>query len=439
MVDAPPVSRPPEQPNRINFGWLLRLRWSMITGQLLVVLGVRMVLHLALPLSPLLAIVGLEAALNLVGMVYRRRREPREWWLVAIMAADIVLFTGLLYFTGGPSNPFSFLYLVQIALAAITVRPAWSWALTGLALLGSAVLFLVTSPLSTGISHESYMELHLRGMWVAFGVAAGFIAYFLFRVRRALEQRDAELEESRRASARQDRLAGLATLAAGAAHELATPLATIAVAVKELEREQSRGHGAAETLSDIRLIREQVDRCRSILERMSSEAGESIAESLAQLTMGDLVDSAVLGLAPAIPVRCHISASATSLRMWLPRRAIAQALRGLVKNAQEASPAGGEVRVAVHFEAVPQSQSVVIAVEDRGPGIPRPLIDRIGEPFFTTKPPGSGMGLGVFLARAVAERLGGQVRFKSHPGQGTTAILQLPFPGPEPQTSGLRP
>jgi two-component system, sensor histidine kinase RegB len=401
----------------------------MIAGQLLVVLGVRMVLHLTLPLAALLAIVGLEAALNLVGMVCRRRGEPREWWLVAIMAADIVLFTGLLYFTGGPSNPFSFLYLVQIALAAITVRAAWSWALTGLALLGSAVLFLVHSPLSTGISHASYMELHLRGMWVAFGVAAGFIAYFLFRVRRALEQREAELNESRRAAARQDRLASLATLAAGAAHELSTPLATIAVAVKELEREQSHGLGDAETLSDIRLIREQVDRCRAILERMSSDAGESIAESLAPVTVGELMRNAVAGLASRIPVRCQIPAGATSLRMWLPHRAMAQALRGLMKNAQEASFPDGDVRVDV----VARPESIVIAIEDHGPGIPRPLIDRIGEPFFTTKPPGTGMGLGVFLARAVVERLGGQVRFQSQPGRGTIAILQLPFPGPVPE------
>jgi two-component system sensor histidine kinase RegB len=401
----------------------------MIAGQLLVVLGVRMVLHLALPLSPLLAIVGLEVGLNLVGMVCRRRREPREWWLVAIMSADIVLFTGLLYFTGGPSNPFSFLYLVQIALAAITVRAAWSGALTGLALLGSAVLFLVKSPLSTGISHAAYMELHLRGMWVAFGVAAGFIAYFLFRVRRALEQREAELNESRRAAARQDRLASLATLAAGAAHELSTPLATIAVAVKELEREQSRGGGAAETLSDIRLIREQVDRCRAILERMSSDAGESIAESLAPVTLGELIKNAITGLASRITVRCQVPEAATSLRMWLPHRAMAQAVRGLVKNAQEASPPGSEVRV----EVVARPESILIAIEDHGPGIPRPLIDRIGEPFFTTKPPGSGMGLGVFLARAVTERLGGQVRLESQPGQGTIATLQLPFPGPGPQ------
>lgn len=429
LIDEKPVPRSPEPPNRILLGWLIRLRWSMIAGQLALVLGVPLVLKVRLPLGALLALVAVEAALNLAGILLGRRFEPREGWLVAIMASDIVLFTALLYFTGGPSNPFSFLYLVQIALAAITVRPAWSWLLTGLALLGSAVLFVVTRPMSMGISHAASMELHLRGMWVAFGVAAGFIVYFLFRVRRALEQREGELTESRRAAARQDRLAALGTLAAGAAHELSTPLATIAVAVKELERALSAAANSPETLDDVRLIRGQVDRCRAILERMSSDAGESIGESLEPLALDDLIGSALAGLASRIVVRSQIPETARAVRLWLPHRAMAQALRGLVKNAQEASPQGAEVCVNVLASA----DSILIAVEDHGAGIPRSLIDRVGEPFFTTKPPGSGMGLGVFLARAVVERLGGQVRFESLPGRGTTAILQLPRSQPEGQ------
>src|SRR4029079_10488746 len=116
-------------------------------------------------------------------------------------------------------------------------RAGWTWALAALALLGSAVLFLWHRPLEDAISHAAYMNLHLRGMWVAFGVAAGFIVYFLLRVRRALEARESELAESRRAATRQERLASLATLAAGAAHELSTPLATIAVVMKELEHQ----------------------------------------------------------------------------------------------------------------------------------------------------------------------------------------------------------
>jgi two-component system, sensor histidine kinase RegB len=440
----------PQHPNRINFGWLLRLRGAMIAGQLLAIGGARMALRVELPYAALLAIVAAEGALNVAAGVAQRRREPEEWWLVAIMALDIVLFTSLLHLTGGPSNPFSFLYLVQIALAAITVRVAWSWALTGLALLGSAVLFVVPGELPAGISHARYMELHLRGMWVAFGVAAAFIVTFLFRVRRSLEQREAELDESRRATARQERLASLATLAAGAAHELATPLATIAVAVKELERNHLRslevasasappGPGATPTsasaassssppaLADVRLIREQVDRCRAILERMSSEAGEGSGENWTPLAVPELVRAALLGLPATVTIRPELSPAVMQGRLRIPQRAVAQALRGLVKNAQEATAAGGG-QVRLRVDAV--ADGVVFAVEDQGAGIPAASLERLGEPFFTTKPAGTGMGLGVFLARAVAERLGGSLRVDSKVGRGTVAVLTLPLEAP---------
>ncbi len=414
----------PAHPNQINFGWLIRLRWSMITGQLVAILGVHVGLGWALPLSRLLAIVGLEGALNVVAALMGRRREAREWWLAAIMAFDIVMCTGLLYLTGGPANPFSFLYLVQIALAAITLRPSWTWALTALALAGSAVLFLWHRPLPEGVSHAVYMDLHLRGMWVAFGVAAGFIGYFLVRVRRALEAREVELGESRRLAARQERLASLATLAAGAAHELSTPLATIAVVMKELEPVVS-GHATAGddgAIKDIRLVRDQVDRCRAILERMSSEAGTSVGEAFVASPVRVMVNDALVGLPGRVAVRTRIAPGDESKRLRLPARAFSQALRGIIKNAQDASPDGGEVLLSVSANG----DALEFEIRDSGRGIPDDIIDRVGEPFFTTKPTGHGMGLGVFLARAVVERLGGQVLIDSTKGVGTIAVLQLP-------------
>ncbi|MES1172501.1 MAG: ATP-binding protein [Bacteroidota bacterium] len=414
----------PAHPNQINLGWLIRLRWWMIAGQLVAILGVRLAMGLALPLEALLVLIGLEAGLNVFAAIVLHRREAEEWWLAGIMAFDIAMCTGLLYLTGGPSNPFSFLYLVQIALAAITLRAGWTWALTALALLGSAVLFLWHRPLPANLSHAAHMTLHLRGMWVAFGVAAAFIVYFLLRVRRALENRDAELAASRRSAARQERLASLATLAAGAAHELSTPLTTIAVVMKELEHHLTGPVAAAddETRKDIRLVREQVDRCRAILERMSSEAGTSVGEAFVQASLESVLASALSGLSPRVKVSTEIARDDQSKRLLLPARAFSQALRGLVKNAQDASPDGGQVIVRVSHGA----DSVEFEVRDRGNGIAPAIFDRIGEPFFTTKPTGLGMGLGVFLARAVAERLGGQIHLASAPGVGTTVILRLP-------------
>ncbi|HEY4187694.1 MAG TPA: ATP-binding protein [Polyangia bacterium] len=410
----------PTHPDQINYGWLIRLRWSMVAGQLATILGVRFLLGLALPLAPLLTIVAIEAASNVLAAMLGRRRPARQAWMAALMACDVLMCTGLLFFTGGPSNPFSFLYLVQIALAATTLRGAWTWALTALALGCSAVLFLWHRALPVGGSHELYMELHLRGMWVAFGVAASFIVYFLLRVRRALELRDAELAASRRLAARQERLASLATLAAGAAHELSTPLGTIAIVMTELQRRAAALGADAEAIDDLRLVREQVDRCRAILERMSTDAGETVGEAPVAASLGELIDGVLAELPATVAVRRELASSGAEL-VRVPPRAFGQALRGIVKNAQEASPPGATVELKIRKA----QGTLTVEVNDRGPGIPAAVMERIGEPFFTTKPTGRGMGLGVFLARTTVERLGGNVRITSS-AAGTQALIVLP-------------
>src|SRR6185312_15786020 len=219
----------------INFSWLVKLRWGAIAGQIATIVGVTHVLEVPLPLTALYAIIAVELVSNIVCVAAARRADAAEWWSGVVMVLDVVLLTALLHFAGGPFNPFSFLYLVEIALAAVIVRARWTWALVIVSLIGSGALF-VGEPHMLVSPHGDHMELHLRRMWVAFGVAASFIVYFLLRVRRDLEAREAELAEAQRRVDRQERLASLATLAAGAAHELATPLGTIALAARELER-----------------------------------------------------------------------------------------------------------------------------------------------------------------------------------------------------------
>ena len=415
------MSVDPTHPDQINLGWLIRLRWSMAAGQLATILGVRYLLGIALPLVPLLSIVALEATSNVAAALIARRRPARPAFLAFLLALDVVLFTGLLFFTGGPSNPFSFLYLVEIALAATTLAGVWTWALTALALVCSAVLFQWYRPLPMTGPHELYMDLHMRGMWVAFGAAASFIVYFLLRVRRALAAREAELQRSRMVAARQERLASLATLAAGAAHELSTPLGTIAVVMKELQRRASLVGADADAMDDLRLVREQVDRCRAILERMSADAGETIAETFVPTPLGGLVATALADLPGTIAVRTAFKNGEADLQVRVPPRAFGQALRGIVKNAQEASGVKDEVVLTV----TSGGGALTMEVRDQGTGIPAAVLERVGEPFFTTKPTGRGMGLGVFLARTTVERLGGELRFTSSTA-GTVALLRLP-------------
>jgi two-component system, sensor histidine kinase RegB len=396
----------------INFSWLLRLRWGAIAGQLITIAGVERLMRVELPLVPLGAIILVEAATNVAGVLLARRASAREWWAGALMALDTLLLTALLYFTGGAFNPFSFLYLVQIALASVMLRARWTWALVALALAGSGFLFVDARPLH--IDGAGHMDVHLRGMWVAFGVAAVFIVYFLLRVRRALGEREAELAATRTIAARQEKLASLATLAAGAAHELSTPLSTIALAAKELDRKHA--------LDDLKLIREQVERCRAILERMTADAGAPAGEGPAPASVRELVDASIAGLAARPPVAVELAAPDAARTVTLPRRAVAQAIASVVKNAQDASADDAEVRVAVACTA----DTLTIEVHDRGAGMPADVLARAGEPFFTTKAPGRGMGLGLFLTRAVVERLGGRVEIDSQPGRGTRATLRLP-------------
>ncbi|HEY1586941.1 MAG TPA: ATP-binding protein [Polyangia bacterium] len=405
----------------INFSWLIKLRWGAIAGQIVTVFGVAQLLGVALPLSTLFAIIAAEFASNVACVVVARRStDVREWWIGAVMVLDVVLLTLLLHFAGGPFNPFSFLYLVEISLAAVILRARWTWTLVIVSLVGSGVLFIgQREPL---VSRGDHMQLHLRGMWVAFGVAASFIVYFLMRVRRDLEAREAELVEAQRRGARQERLASLATLAAGAAHELATPLGTIALATRELERHLERAKADAGSLEDVHLIRAQVDRCRAILDGMAADAGQSAGEQEREVVIAELLRGAVDGLRPEPPIEIDLRAL-NGQRVCVPARAVTQAIQSLLKNAQDASGGG----TPVSLRASVASDAIAIEVVDRGGGMPAAVLARAGEPFFTTKEPGSGMGLGLFLTRTVVERLGGKLSLSSEDGRGTRALVTLPL------------
>jgi two-component system, sensor histidine kinase RegB len=411
--------------NGLNFSWLMKLRWSSIAGQTATILGVYFLLEIKVPLLPLFAVVGIELLSNVLCAVWFARRPPvHEWHLAMIMAIDIGFLTGLLYFTGGPFNPFSFLYLVNIALAAVAMHAQWTWMLVALALLSFGILPLTDYwqlPLEH-LSPDDNVRLHRQGMWVAFGVAAGFIVHFLWRVTGALAQRERELHQTRVAAAQKERLASLATVAAGAAHELATPLGTIALAAKELERELGASGNGAMAIEDARLIREQVARCRLILDQMGGAVGKSDEQSLESITLSALFDEVLTGVRDAPPVHLEIDPAAAGARLRLPPRAVAQALRSLVTNAQDASPPRQPVVVSAAIE----NQALAVEVRDRGPGMAREVLRRVGEPFFTTKPPGRGMGLGLYLTRAVVERLGGALAIESDPPHGTMARVIVP-------------
>jgi len=417
--------------NWVNIQWLARLRWAEIAGQASTVLVGQFLLDGALPIALLLMVIGIGLVSNLGLELYffgdRRRDTPsrtvHEWQIALVMMLDVGILTGLLYLTGGPHNPFGLLYVVQIALATVLLRAKWAWLLGGLSFVGFGVLLAMHEPLAIPDDNRAV------GAWVALGVASAFVVHFLQRITAALAERETELTKTRGLAARQERLASLATMAAGAAHELSTPLGTVALAAKELERALTRASGdpgspplGPELAADARLIREQVGRCRAILESMAQGAG-TVGESVAACTVGELLEEALVGIRPAPTVHRDIPAALVRWPLRIPPRAVSQALRSLVTNAQDASPPSSTVVVAVRRDG----ETLSISIRDRGPGMPSEIMARIGEPFFTTKAPGRGMGLGLFLARAVIEGVGGSLQIDSTEGGGGTEVrVELP-------------
>lgn len=412
----------------VGLPWLTRLRWGAVAGQLVTVLAARFALGLEIPLVPLVALVGVTVATNLAAMTWLRRRGGADLLAGGLLALDTLLLTAMLHLTGGPLNPFSVLYLVHITLAAVILGARWTWLLAALSVACYGVLFFSAVPLDLARGHHegAGLSLHLQGMWWAFCVATGLTAYFVVKLSKAIETRDTEIAEVRERAARNERLASLTTLAAGAAHELGTPLGTIAVAAREIERALAGLPEAAAgpLLEDARLIRSELQRCRRILDEMAARAGENAGEDTVRVPLGVVMADGLEALSADQAARVEVVGRFASVEVLGPRQALGRAVGSLLKNALDASAPGQRVVLT----AVADDVRVRLVVEDSGPGIAPDLLARLGEPFVSTKPPGAGMGLGLFLARTLAEGLGGRLVIESSPGRGTAAALELPLP-----------
>ena len=438
---------------RINFIWLLRLRWAAVAGQLMTVLAVRFAIGIPVPtLVPLLWIIGAAATTNgVITMVFIRHQTSRKTiengdaLQGSILVIDVLLLSALLYTAGGPTNPFTIFYLVNLGLAAVILRARWAWPLTGLAFLCYGLLYLdhvalpalgraseLGSVLPIGdIAELPPAALRLATTYIAFAAAALIIVYFITRLTHELDRREMQLSHARQRKARSDRLESLATLAAGAAHELASPLSTIAVVARELERHLERESAGHDAVEDARLIRAEVSRCRTILDQMSTDAGENVGEHIASVRVADLLSETANGLGDPHRIDIRRDDSTGSFRVLIPPRTVAQSLRAIIKNGLDASSADGIVVV----RAFREEDSLIIEVSDQGTGMDTETLTRAEEPFFTTKEPGHGMGLGLFLTRTVLERLGGSLILTSSPGKGTLARVTVPG-SPDQTTEG---
>lgn len=404
--------------------WVVRLRYGMVLGQIGTILFVILVLRVRLPLAWL----AIPIAAVTLSNVFLRLRLSRaiahsQQWLGLLFCLDTVCLTALLGLSGGPMNPFSLLYLVHITLSAVILHRAWAWVLGGLSTVCFGLLFWVYKPLPWEAEHvHQAFSLHLVGMWVAFAVAALMITLVIAKIAEVLRQREQDVLSLQNQVARSHRLTSLVTLAGGAAHELSTPLATIAVASKELLHYATQVRNDSRVAEDAQLIRSEVDRCLRILQQMSARGAEPSGEAPAPIGIREILRRVKERFTANQQRILNIDVAEDGADAVLPCRATVEALAALVQNALDANV---EDR-SIALRAAARPAGVRFEVQDRGRGMSPEILDRIAEPFFTTKEPGSGMGLGVFLVRVFAEHLGGHLIFDSVPSIGTTAILELP-------------
>lgn len=347
------------------------------------------------------------------------QRTPRlrvQGALLGILLGDTAVLTWLLAQSGGPANPFSTVLLVNVSLAALLLRPL-AFGMVGVVAAASYGLLFRTVDMAS-LHGPGAFEDHLRGMWLSFVLSGLLIGSFVLLTRRALERAQDELARLRDRNARMDRLAALSTLAAGAAHELGTPLSSIRSASGELQRALGHLPQAREFAPELEAIRTSVERCRDILGRLSRSGGQHSGESVEHVPLHRVWERALPHL--AAEAQRVDAAVPTEAMVRVPPNAAQEVLKNVIHNALEAAPAPARVALT----CVRGRQGWEVAVHDVGPGLPDAVRERLGEPFVTTKP--DGMGLGLYLADQMCRQCGGELRVETPPGGGTRVVMVWP-------------
>jgi len=388
---------------------LVRLRWVAVFAQLLVFAGVDYWLHIMLPWRPLLAGVALLALVN--GGIQIAARRGRIAPLTPTLALDIGVLSWQLYWAGGPANPFVSLYLVPIALAAAwrSARAVVATAL--LAVVAYSALWFGHAPLPH--VHGEF-DLHLFGMWVNFLISAGAVGWVGVRVATTMAAQRAELAAARERSLRDEGVLAVATLGAGAAHALNTPLATMAVLLGDLREDAS-----AAARADLDLIARQLDACRDAVRQLVAEAQPEAQAAPAALAQR--VETAIGRwrlLRPAFELEVEVDADAATRT---PRfdRGFELLLVNLLNNAADAAQANSrrDIRLALRAERA----RLCVEVEDGGSGFataPRAFVSGKRD----------GLGLGLTLAALICERHGGALEIDDRGGSRVRAALAWPEP-----------
>ncbi len=408
---------------RVRLRTLVAIRWVAVAGQAAALLVVHYALLFPLPLVPALLCVGASAAFNL----WVQRGRGRMWLgdrdAALTLAYDLVQLGGLIYLTGGLHNPFSVLILAPVTVSATLLSWRSTLGLTALAVILISVLAIMHEPLPWPDSSFGLQPIYVFAAWVALVLAAIFIASYVWSVAEEARRMSDALAATQMALDREHRLSALGALAAAAAHELGTPLGTIAVAAKELSREAPKGSALAD---DVALILSQSERCREILAQLARRP---------EMTQPDhpLLHRPLSLIVAAAAEPHHVAAPAIALDILSSgdpgeeprledRPALLHGLGNLIQNALQF--AARRVQVEISWDG----KEVGIVIGDDGPGFPAEILDQIGDPYLSLREGDSGgkihMGLGIFIAETLLQRTGAILRFSNPPKGGAEVAIR---------------
>jgi two-component system sensor histidine kinase RegB len=412
----------PRVTDRIELTWLVSVRWTSVIACVAALWFGERALGIDAPILMAGAAILLSSATNLWLLQQSRRVNHLPAHVPGtLVGLDVAVLAGCLMISGGVLNPASIFFLVDIVLAALALGRPWTLVVTALSVTGyGAQLLAPTSELAVAATMHPQIGEHMRGMWWAFVVAALIIGVLVTRLALAIERRDAALAVMRTDADRQHRFMSLASMAAGAAHELSTPLSTIAVVTGELARAVATLPGGEALAPDIALLRNELARSRRLLTDLSGRA-EGVA-IVRVSSVGDVIDEALHSRSAADRARVHVAGPRAMEVAW-PSTMVARAFANLIANALRASTEARAVGVAI--EPVGGAR-VRVVITDHGSGMDPATLARAGEPFFTTRPDGSGLGLGLFVARTTIQQLGGTLVLSSDAHTGTVATCELP-------------
>lgn len=403
---------------------LVQLRWIAVGGQLLAILAVHFGLGAPLPLWPMLAVIASLALANpLIRRIsYRRTIGPNA--ILCALLLDVTALAVQLYLSGGASNPFISLFLLQLVLGAIVLDPLRVAALGG----ATAACFAILGAFSVPLAYPPDIvpmapRLEALGAWISFVLTGALLTVFVSRLIRNLRERDAHLAELSQRATEEDALVRMGLLASGAAHELGTPLSSISVILNDWRR-MPKLVGDADLATELAEMQSELDRCKAIVSDILHSVGAPRGEEMARIAAADLLEEAAAewrALHPAIPI-AYVREPETETAVVVAEPAVRQVLLSLLENAGEASPSGIGLSGAV------REGQLAISILDNGPGFTEAQLASVGKPYQSTK--GAGRGLGLFLAAALARRIGGRLTVSNRAGGGAMVRLSAPLAPP---------